>query len=141
MESLRRTSPLSRETLLRSALVGWMCQCKKNRGIALDKRVRFQPKLRGAGGDVINYALVVALSALAGAGIDRLLVVQALRSRGFRWSTLKDRPTLKERLAGLTAKPIWLCPMCGSANVVTIGLSGERRLYCRNCWQKSNFPT
>ena len=49
----------------------------------------------------MNSVLVVALSALSGAGIDRLLVVQALRSRGFRWSTLKDRPPLKERLAGL----------------------------------------
>jgi len=88
----------------------------------------------------MNSVLVVALSALAGAGIDRLLVVQVLRSRGFRWSTLKDRPRLKERLAGLNVKPIWLCPICGSTDVVTVGLGTERRLFCRYCWRRSDFP-
>jgi hypothetical protein len=89
----------------------------------------------------MNSALIVALSALAGAGIDRLLMLQALRSRGFRWSTLKERPTPKERLASLTVKPIWLCPICGSADVATVGSAGQRSLHCRYCWRRSDFPT
>jgi hypothetical protein len=80
--------------------------------------------------------LVSALSALAGAGVERFLIGRVLRSRGLSWSVLKG-PTPKERLAGATDEAILLCPICGSADTVLVIVGGEMRMFCCYCRRTS----
>ena len=80
--------------------------------------------------------LVSALSALAGAGVERFLIGRVLRFRGLSWSALKG-PTPKERLAGATDEAILLCPICGSADTVLVIVGGEMRMFCCYCRRTS----
>ena len=80
--------------------------------------------------------LVSALSALAGAGVERFLIGRVLRSRGLSWSALKG-PTPKERLAGATDEAILLCPICGSADTVLVIVGGEMLMFCCYCRRTS----
>jgi hypothetical protein len=80
--------------------------------------------------------LVSALSALAGAGVERFLIGRVLRFRGLSWSALKG-PTPKQRLAGATDEPILLCPICGSADTVLVTVGGEMHMFCCYCRRTS----